>query len=247
MPSEPKNTRSKVDPKLNNIFGNNPSDNPLIGNKQDNENPTRKTADYAKTKSATSNLNPSDKMKDLLSKLNDLDGNDSVSDYDALKSQIGHQDTQDNLPVVPSNIPAILNTQIEQYGHLEPEWHLVRNLPGYLQNSIRMLGRQLFGSFTSTNLEEIQVLANVMGQGPNSQREINIVASWAKDNASPIGEGDIDFDIIMPGYSADIRQYSSNNIRLLLVKDEFGSYIYSWPESDSKDMYKHGQRTLPQK
>lgn len=237
MPFDPKKQQTKQsEPKIDNIFGEKPEDKPLANKQSGNSNPERKTASAAKTSSATANLSPSDKMKDLLAKLNDLEGEDSVSDSDALKSQVGYTDTKEDLPVVPSSIPAVLNTQIAQYGHIEPEWHMVRNLPGYMQNGIRMLGRQLFGTFTNTDLESIQVLANVMGQGPNSQKELNVVASWAKENASPAGEGDIDFDNIMPGYKADIVQYSSNNIRLLFVKDEFGSYVYSWPESDSKNL-----------
>jgi hypothetical protein len=32
-----------------------------------------------------------------------------------------------------------------------------------------------------------------------------------------------------------IPQYTAAGIRWLLVRDEFGNYIYSWPEQDSRD------------
>ena len=35
--------------------------------------------------------------------------------------------------------------------------------------------------------------------------------------------------------NADIKQYSAGGIRWLMVRDEFGNYIYSWPENDSID------------
>jgi len=248
MPFDPKQTKTKQsEPKINNIFGNDTEKSELTKSDPKNDSPERKTASFAQTSSKVGNISPSDKMKDLLSKLNDLEGEDSVSDQDALKIQTGVDTTTQDLPVQYNTIPAVLSRELEQYGHIEPEWHLVKNLPGYLANGIRQLGRSLFKQFTNTELENIQVLANVMGQGPNSQKELNTVGMWAKENADKIGVGDVDFDNIMPGYKADISQYSSKGIRILFVKDEFGTYAYSWPEQDSVDMYQHGQRTLPQK
>lgn len=110
-----------------------------------------------------------------------------------------------------------------------------------MSRAIRTLGRQLFRSFTQTQTDDIWMVGNLGGQGPNSRQEVNAVASWVRDNGEDIGAGDIDFDTSIPGYQADIQQYSAAGIRWLLVRDEFGDYIYSWPETDSIT-----QRNTPQ-
>jgi hypothetical protein len=102
-----------------------------------------------------------------------------------------------------------------------------------MQRAIRTLGKQLFRSMTRTPTEDIWMIANLGGRGPNSSAEVNAVAGWIRKNGEDLGPGDIDFDTSIPGYQADIHQYTAGGIRWLLVRDEFGNYIYSWPETDS--------------
>lgn len=198
--------------------------------------PNQRTASKASTQAKVANLSMTDQMADLMSKLRDIGYEDEVSDSD-LHTTYGYVDpeTTENLPAIPANLPAIINKEVSEYdGMVHPEWHMVKNLPGYMQNGIRVLGRSLFSQFTKTKLEEIQVIACLAGQGPNTMGEINAVANWAKEHARRVDEAGIDFSNIMPGYNAKILQYSSKDVRLMIVKDDFGAYIYSWPESDSK-------------
>ena len=96
------------------------------------------------------------------------------------------------------------------------------------------MGRQVFGSFTKTKIEDIQVLANLMGQGPNETRELNAVAGWVRQNGQRDTEGELNFSQSIEGYEADFKIYSADGITFILVKDDYGNYIYSWPSTDNK-------------
>jgi hypothetical protein len=100
---------------------------------------------------------------------------------------------------------------------------------------IRQLGKSLFASMTSTPTNNIYVVANLGGQGPNTTQEVNAVAGYLRDHGVNIGPGDIDFSKIMPGYQAETNMFTAGGIRWLLVRDFAGQYIYAWPESDSVD------------
>jgi hypothetical protein len=89
---------------------------------------------------------------------------------------------------------------------------------------------------TNTKTSEIYVVANLGGQGPNSNREVQSVANFVRENGEDMGSGNIDFSQVMPGYSAETHQYSAAGIRWLLVRDFAGQYIYCWPEADSKQI-----------
>ena len=132
-----------------------------------------------------------------------------------------------------ANLPAIAGANLQAAGVQSPDFHKVSNLPGNMSRAIRSLGKQLFRSMTRTPTDDIYVVANLGGQGPNSTQEVNAVAGWVRKNGDALGPGNIDFDTTIPGYNANIHQYSAGGIRWLLVQDEFGNYIYSWPESDS--------------
>ncbi|MEI6420647.1 MAG: hypothetical protein WCP55_00390 [Lentisphaerota bacterium] len=132
-----------------------------------------------------------------------------------------------------ANLPAVAGQALQAAGVQGPDFHKVSNLPGNMSRAIRSLGKQLFRSMTRTPTDDIYVVANLGGQGPNSTQEVNAVAGWVRKNGDALGPGNIDFDTTIPGYNANIHQYSAGGIRWLLVQDEFGNYIYSWPESDS--------------
>ena len=110
-----------------------------------------------------------------------------------------------------------------------------------MNRAIRTLGRHLFRAFTRTDTNDVYMIGNLNGQGPNTRQEVNAVAGWVRDNGRDMGDGNIDFDTTIPGYQADIRQYSAGGIRWLLVRDEFGDYIYSWPEQDSIEHHNQAQ------
>ena len=73
------------------------------------------------------------------------------------------------------------------------------------------------------------MVGNVGGRGPNSTLEINSVVNFLKNHATDLGKGEIDFDNIMPGYKADIRNFETEDAHFMVVRDEYGQYIYAWP------------------
>ena len=91
----------------------------------------------------------------------------------------------DNLPAViddrPTNdqLPAIIHKEVaETGGRVNPEWTSFLNLPGYVQGPIRAVGRELFGQFTDTPVEEFHVLTTL--GDINSQREVVGMMDWIK-------------------------------------------------------------------
>lgn len=142
--------------------------------------------------------------------------------------------------VTADNLPVLLTKQLKQSGTdvgteqgVDPEWHQVKNLPGYMSKQIRVLGRETFKPYTTTPIEDITVIANLMGKGPNTDREVAAVAKWLKTNGTEVGRATMDYGPAMPGYTAETISYSASGMQFLLVQDFMGGYIYAWPESDS--------------
>jgi hypothetical protein len=189
----------------------------------------RKKASQRDTLRAAGNIEPNQRMRDLLGRMRDIEADDDEGYPD---------DEPEVLPDVrvdTENLPAVAGQALQAAGTQDPKFHKVANLPGNMSRAIRTLGRQLFQSFTSTPTDDIWMVGNLNGQGPNSRAEVNAVAKFVRDEGEEVTAGDIDFDTSIPGYTADIRQYRAAGIRWLLVRDEFGDYVYSWPESASRD------------
>lgn len=190
--------------------------------------PERRTVGQQSTLRATSGL-ANDEMARLLSRMQDIEADADDPGYpDEPAMDVAQRVTTDNLP-------AVAGANLQAAGIQNPDWHQVANLPGNMQQAIRTLGRRLFGALTSTPTNEIYMVANLGGRGPNTTQEVNAVTNWIVNHGQELGGGDIDFDQIIPDYRADIHQYTAGGIRWLLVQDQFGRYIYSWPESDSRD------------
>jgi len=201
-------------------------DNPAA----DTDNDRRKKSRQSDTLRATGNITPTDRMRDMLGRIRDIEADDDEG--------YPEPEPPENLPstrVNTQNLPAVAGQALQAAGVQDPDFHKVANLPGNMARAIRALGKQLFRSFTSTDTDDIWMVGNLNGQGPNSRGEVNAVAGWVRDTGERITQGDIDFDTTIPGYSADIQQWRAGGIRWLLVRDEFGDYIYSWPERDSLD------------
>ena len=226
---------------FDNLFGDQP-DQPLAnrpaepgadepGAQAPENDPRSNRATQSRTQQAAGGIHHPG-MRDMLSRLRDIEGDPDdpgypVPDQEA-ENQIAHR-------VDTANLPAIAGQALTAGGVQNPEFHQVANLPGNMNRAIRTLGRHLFSSMTRTPTDRIWMVANLGGQGPNTPQEVNAVAGWLRDNGDDLGDGNIDFEQSMPGYQADIHQYSAAGIRWLLVHDQFGHYIYSWPESESQD------------
>lgn len=186
-----------------------------------------KKASQSDTLRATAGITPTDRMRDLMSRMRDLEGDEDEGypEPEPPGTEVAQVTTQ--------NLPAVAEKALARADIVTPTFHQVANLPGNMSRAIRQMGKQLFRIFTTTPTDQIYMIGNVMGMGPNSGREVNAVAGYLKDKGTDIGLGDIDFNDIIPGYTADIYQYTANGIRWLLVRDEFGQYIYTWPENTS--------------
>ena len=242
-PERPKRTKTQTRPDINIGPNLNPDQGHLPAHHQHRPEPganqepprgepqdPRQRADRNRTHQATSGINQTPAMRDLLNRMRDIEPD--PEDVDAPRP-----DETEDLPVVrvnTENLPTVANNALTAAGMQNPHWHQVANLPGNMARGIRTLGKILFGTFTHTPTDDIYMVGNVMGQGPNTPQEVNSVAHWIRENGDNLGPGDIDFDNVMPGYTAEIHQYSAAGIRWLLVRDQFGTYIYSWPEHESK-------------
>lgn len=193
------------------------------------EVPQLKKATAASTTKALKGMTPTDAMRDLMSKM-DIPDDALATEPDI---EVGVATTADNVPAVISKALKTMGSEVGDPTTINPEFHQVKNLPGYLSKPIRVMGRETFKPFTRTPVEDITVIANVMGQGPNSEREVAGVAKWLKTNATEVDRAEMDYGASMPGYKANTISYSASGIRFLVVKDQFGGYIYAWPETDS--------------
>lgn len=188
--------------------------------------PKLKVGTKADTAKATAGITPTDAMRDLISKINV-----PVPDEPEEPSR----DVVIHEPVTTQNVPAVISKEIAlaDPNMVQPTWHAVANLPGNMSRAILTLGKALFASFTKTPTKDIVTIANLGGQGPNSNREIQAVANWISKNGIPVDTAKMDFGATIPGYDATVKQYSTAGVRFMLVKDQFGQYIYAWPEQDS--------------
>jgi len=196
--------------------------------RSDTTAPSQRTASQSRTRQATSGLASNDMVR-MLSRMRDIEVDADDTGY---PEEPAMDVTQ---RVTTDNLPAVAGANLQASGVQNPEWHKVANLPGNMKQAIRTLGRRLFGAMTDTPTDQIHMIADLGGQGPNTHQEINAVMNWMQEHGQDLGSGDIDFDTVIPGYQADIHQYTAGGIRWLLVRDQFGRYIYSWPESDSVD------------
>jgi hypothetical protein len=136
--------------------------------------------------------------------------------------------------VTPSSVPATISRAMAPAGLVEPKWKMVADMPGYLAQSIRQLGAAVFDQYTSTPIDQIQVVANVQGQGPNDLRELNALGKWVIEKGTPVTDGEIDFEGSIPGYKAQVKVFNVGDVQVMLVKDGMGQYAYAWPSAHSK-------------
>jgi hypothetical protein len=235
-PTRPQKTQTKDKPKLDpNVFGPR-ADQPLANREepksQQAKAPTINKASRSATQQAMRNVTPTDQMRDMLGRMRDIEIDNDLEDYPSVEPR----DNEVSVNVNTENLPAVAGEAIQKAGMVSPDFHQVAALPGNISAMIRQLGKTLFGSMTNTKTSEIYVVANLGGQGPNSNREVQSVANFVRENGEDMGSGNIDFSQVMPGYSAETHQYSAAGIRWLLVRDFAGQYIYCWPEADSKQI-----------
>ncbi len=207
-----------------------------IENKANVEVPKFNVGNKNATRSATANIHPTDAMRDMMSRINIPDDMFADAEMDDTHEGEPHHHL---LPgnITPDNLPAIISREIAMTDPhaINPTWHKVANLPGNMSKAILTLGKALFKAFTRTPTEDIVMIGNVGGQGPNSTREVKGVAAWVRKHGRKVDTSTIDFERTIPGYTAEVQDFVVSGVRFKLVIDSYGVYIYSWPESDSVD------------
>jgi len=201
--------------------------------------PSLKQAGRAQTHNKMRGVNMPAGAGEKMSFVQHLGLQDKISDEEAAQRagyNIGVEEVPtpsepNTLPAEINKLPARMSQEIAKQKGITPEWHKVKNLPGYLQAGIRAIGRQVFGTFTSTPIEDIQVIAS-LGGGPNSDRELNAVAGWLTQNGTRDTDGEMDFQKTIPEYGAQFSLWKTDEQSFLLVTDFAGKYVYSWPTSD---------------
>lgn len=181
----------------------------------------------ADTARATANIAPNPAAMGMLSRINVPVDDIGVDNPD--NAVVPHE------PITPDHVPATISRAIAMTDPhaINPTWHAVSHLPGNMSRAILTLGKALFRAFTRTPTEDIVMIGNVGGQGPNTTREVNSVANWVRENGHEVDDASIDFENSIPGYSAEVKHYVANGIRFKIVRDQFGDYVYAWPEVDS--------------
>jgi hypothetical protein len=187
---------------------------------------TLPTASRASTQAAMANRNDSVGMRDMMNRINPLAGEGEPDIPQQPQNELTIRTARD--------VPAVISQAMQAAGTQSPEWHTINNLPGYNQRNVRGMGRNIFSMFTSTPLENIKTIANVDGQGPNSDAEINAVAAFLRDNAEDLGSVDVSHGMAIPGYRPDVKEYRANGIRFQIVRDPMGRYIYAYPDADAR-------------
>lgn len=167
---------------------------------------------------------------------------DTISDAQALANQ-GRVTVNDTTPepVGPGNaqnLPAIFsNKLVIATGEFLPKWHLVRHLPAYLSEPIRAIGRIALTSFTRTDMENIRLTGSNMA----AEAEVGEMMSWIRNNGTYVEQPDkerMNFAGMLDGsrggeaYEALVKLYEVDGVDFLLVRDNHGKYIYSWPTKD---------------
>jgi len=199
------------------------------------EAPNLRKASAASTARAVGNITPTDAMRDMMGRINVPA--DAIANEPELPGDVDHEEMVPE-PPPPSAVPALINKAIaaSDPNAINPEWHQIKNLPGYMQRPIRAMGRATMGALTDTPIEEISLVANLGGQGPNSDREVSGVAQWLKANAQKVDSADMDFGDTIPGYEAQTLVYKVPGMKFLVVRDFAGGYIYAWPDTSNDQL-----------
>ena len=213
--------------------------------------PELRRADRDASRQRAGGVGIPDELRGYLDRLGDIE--DEISDAEAarragLDTDLGDEPVPpeyQDLPAVIRNDLANMGGEIAAAGEQYPEWHTINNLPGYMKNAIRAMGRGNFRMFTRTDLEDIITIANLGGKGPNTEAEVKAVAGWLLQNAENLGPVDIDYSRIMPGYEPEVVEFRTEKTRFHVVRDPGGVYIYAYPEKDAVDRTGQGRLEGP--
>ena len=204
-----------------------------IFNHVEKENPVAKPE--ARQKSAMKPFKKMDKAK-VSSKLSNIDtGGRAMPEISGMEFTAGEieQDAALLPPPETDNVPAVRSGDMVDFDNAEnlpadthymPEFINITDLPGYMQQGIRMMGRKVFGSLTTAQIEDMAVMSTLTHEDDEFRRIANIIGS----NGSKVDDMNMTFTNIKD-YGASAQLYTFNDTDYLLVEDMMGKYIYAWP------------------
>lgn len=231
---------------LDDLFNPKPTHN--IAAAKQSRNVELKKANREQTQRAVGNVRMDDRSKSFLSQIANSDLEDDRPARTRAPDARPEPRTSGQDLARTGNALSNTSTDLAKKTPPEPNWHQVENLPGYMVSAIRAIGRRIFSPLTNTDMEDIDILANVNGSGPNTDEELKVVGGYLRANGQRNVEGEMDFNqSVLQGYKADIQLWTAGDREYLTVKDHAGHYIYSWPLSDSKSfdlMGSSGQKRL---
>lgn len=200
-------------------------------------------AGLEKTSRATRNIQVTEEMSAMLSTMNTEGLTDEISDEEAMANAMDGPGTEFEVPepVNSHNLPAVISKELSTNPHVVPEWHMVRHLPGYVQEPIRALGRRIFKEITQTPIEELQTMTTLM----NDEAEVRLVMSWIQENGVRKSRSEVTLEGIFDGYRSDAQVWEAKGCCFLLVHDFAGYYIYGWPSADNLELDHHPTPRLP--
>lgn len=149
-------------------------------------------------------------------------------------ARLGGADAEPDAPLrlagpapTTDNLPALINRDLQLAGgrqRVDPEWHQVKHLPGYMQTAIRALARPVFRQFTDTPIEDIQMVCTIL----NGERDTRGVMAWIRQHGARDDSAAFDFGATIPGYTAEATLWRTKDFSFLLVRDLGGEYVYGW-------------------
>lgn len=154
-----------------------------------------------------------------------------------------------DIPVQPTTLPAVIQTLPAFVNH-EITWLKMAQLPGYIVNHIRALGRTTFRAFpcfmehqrketargVADPMSTITLLAHFPDYGgPSSRREVDQMANWIAADGTLIQADVLKFPVAFPGYRPEVVLLVTDEDSFLMVRDKIengspadGVYIYHW-------------------
>lgn len=200
------------------------------------------------SRAAATNIRMSDEQRQAaghhMANLMQTDVPDQISDEQALiNAGVDTDDTRGVDPeVTPENLPAVIsNALAETDAGIDPQWHQIRHMPGYLINQVRAVGREIFSQFTDIPLDDIQTCTTLT----NPEQEVQYLMAWIQRYGQKDDEATMDFEASMPGYGAEVQYWNVEGYGFLVVKDFAGHYVYGWPGGRGVDLEHDNPTLLP--
>ncbi len=142
-----------------------------------------------------------------------------------------HPDVRAVVPGAPErpvevNAVAVINQAVARPLPITPDWHDVRNLPGYQQGGVlRRIIRKAFEQATDAQLEQTHMICDLL----NPPAHVHAVARWVAQNATPVDGIDFDFARTFPGFTAQFRVFQDEKSTFIVTQDVGGHYVYICP------------------